>query len=103
MTFYIFNTCLHQMSLQLCICGTFFAYRLPKCLLLLSSLEQEISKFLENLHFIVMIHVCKDDNPKTIQIEFDTGSLMKKDVWRICNVCSHKQEFSRYKISEKIL
>lgn len=50
-----------------------------------------------------MIHVCKDDNPKTIQIEFDTGSLMKKDVWRICDVCSRKQEFSRYKISEKII
>ena len=44
---------------------------------------------------------CKDDNPKIIQVEFDTGSLMKKDVWIICTICNQKPEFLQYRIYEK--
>jgi len=55
------------------------------------------------LHFIVgmKLLVCKDDNQKIIQIEFDTGSLKKKDVWAICKICNQKPEFSQYRIYEK--
>ncbi|WP_457759889.1 hypothetical protein [Candidatus Nitrosopumilus sp. bin_32a] len=44
---------------------------------------------------------CKDNNPKIIQVEFDTGSLKKKDVWTICTICNQKPEFSKYRIKEK--
>ena len=41
---------------------------------------------------------CNDDNPKVIEIEFDTGSLQKDDVWQLCKTCSSKQEFKNHRI-----
>lgn len=46
---------------------------------------------------------CNDDNSKVIEREFDTGSLNKKDVWRICDDCIGKPMFTRYIISEKVI
>ena len=44
---------------------------------------------------------CKDSNPKIILVEFDTGSLNKKDIWKICNICNQKPEFLKFRIFEK--
>jgi hypothetical protein len=55
------------------------------------------------MHSIVEMtqFTCKDSNPKTILVEFDTGSLNKKDIWRICNSCNQKPEFLKFRIFEK--
>jgi len=42
--------------------------------------------------------VCSDNNPKVIQIEFDTGTLQKKDLWKICKQCNLKPEFKEFRI-----
>ena len=44
---------------------------------------------------------CNDENPKIIEIEFDTGSLQKKDVWHLCKYCNLKLEFTKHRINEK--
>ena len=46
-------------------------------------------------------NTCKDTNPKIKQIEFDTGTLKRKDIWEICSICNQKPEFAYYRIYEK--
>ena len=41
---------------------------------------------------------CNDDNQKVFEIEFDTGSLQKEDVWHLCKNCSLKPEFKYHRI-----
>ncbi len=47
--------------------------------------------------------ICNDDNPKIIEIEFDTGSLQKNDVWHLCEFCSQKPEFQKFRLNMKNL
>ncbi len=49
------------------------------------------------------MNLCNDDNSKVIEIEFDTGSLNKKDVWKICNECNLKPQFQKFRIAENKL
>jgi len=53
-----------------------------------------------------MVSICNDnkcdvkdcDNLPSHRIEFDTGSLKKKDVRRLCISCSKKPEFQNHRI-----
>ena len=47
--------------------------------------------------------ICNDTNPKIIEIEFDTGSLQKNDVWHLCEFCSKKHEFQKFRLNIKNL
>ena len=49
----------------------------------------------------MVIHVCKDKNPKTIKVEFDSSSQIENDVWHLCKNCNQKLEFVKYRIDEK--
>ena len=55
------------------------------------------------MHSIVEMvqFVYKDKNKKIIQIEFDTSSLKKTDIWIICETCNSKSEFLKFTIYEK--
>ncbi len=46
-----------------------------------------------------MVFSCKDHNPKIIKVEFDTGSLQKKDEWLLCKNCSNKPEFQKHRVN----
>jgi len=35
-----------------------------------------------------------------IMVEYDTGSLQKKDEWKLCKSCSQLPQFQKYRISE---
>jgi hypothetical protein len=61
---------------------------------------QEITQKLHSIVEMTSID-CNDDNPKIIQIKFDTGSLKKNDIWNICSICNQKPEFAYYRIYEK--
>lgn len=50
-----------------------------------------------------MILTCNDENSKVFQVEFDTGSLQKKDVWKLCENCNLKPEFQRHRIHVEYL
>lgn len=41
--------------------------------------------------------------PKVIEVVFDTGSLQKEDVWKLCKDCCLKPEFRHFRIHEKRL
>lgn len=47
--------------------------------------------------------ICNDANPKTIEVKFDTGSLQKDDVWHLCESCSEKSEFQKFRLNVKNL
>ncbi len=42
---------------------------------------------------------CNDSSPKIYEIEFDTGSLQKNDTWHLCESCSQKPEFLKFRLS----
>lgn len=50
---------------------------------------------------MIKFSTCNDNNPKIIQVEFDTGSLQKKDIWELCEQCNQKLEFQKYRIYVK--
>ena len=52
---------------------------------------------------MIKFYTCNDNNPKIIRVEFDTGSLQKKDVWALCEQCNQKSEFQMYRLYAKKL
>ncbi len=54
-------------------------------------------------HLISHYLICNDINPKIIEVEFDTGSLQKNDVWHLCKFCSQKSEFQKFRLNIKNL
>jgi hypothetical protein len=47
--------------------------------------------------------VCKDKNPKIIEVEFDASTKLENDVWCLCKSCNTKLEFTKYRVYEKYL
>jgi len=54
-------------------------------------------------HLTPPYFICNDINPKIIEVEFDTGSLQKNDVWHLCEFCSQKYEFQKFRLNVKNL
>ena len=63
---------------------------------------QEITQKLHSIVEMTSID-CNDDNPKVIEVEFDSGSLRKKNIIQLCKDCCQNPEFQKYRISEKVL
>lgn len=49
------------------------------------------------------INLCNDDNQKVIEIEFDTGSLKKQDIWKLCAKCKLIKKFQKFRIKTRNL
>ncbi len=54
-------------------------------------------------HLTTHYFICNDTNSKIIEVEFDTGSLQKNDVWHLCKFCSQKYEFQKFRLNVKNL
>ena len=48
-------------------------------------------------------YVCRDKNPKIIEVVFDASLQVENDVWHICKDCNVKTEFRKYRIHEKYI
>jgi hypothetical protein len=57
------------------------------------------------MHSIVEMtpYVCRDKNPKIIEVVFDASLQVENDVWHICKDCNVKTEFRKYRIHEKYI
>ncbi len=47
--------------------------------------------------------VCKDKNPKIIEVTFDASTKLENDVWCLCKSCNVKSDFTKYRVYEKYL
>lgn len=49
------------------------------------------------------INLCSDDDEKVIEVEFDTGSLQKQDIWKLCAKCNLIKNFQKFRIRTRNL